>query len=94
MKKFKPLGVALIALSIGVGGSAVFAKGHDQGVADGADKVYEPGDLRGGAVAFGADDFAGVAADLDADVRYGRDTVRYQAKAGTRRVVPVVNNRR
>ena len=106
MKKSCVLGATLVALSVGFGaGSTVFAKGHDQGVADGS--RLDPSILRGGAVAgrdipgVGRDrqgNFLGVAADLDADLTYGRiygqDVVKVQALAGTRRVVPVVNGGR
>ena len=100
MNKKCVLGVGLLALSVGFGaGSTAFAKAHDQGVADGT--RIDPSQLRGGAVA-GVNvpgvgpqsdgSFAGVAADLDADLNYG-DIVQRQVAEGTRRVVPVVNGR-
>ena len=102
MNKKCALGVALVALSVGFGtGSTAFAKGHDQGVADG-NQAFGPGELRDGVVA-GQDqrgvgfneerEFLGVA-DADHDLTYGQDVVAFQRATDTRRVKPVVNGRK
>lgn len=103
MKKSCVLGATLVALTVGFGaGSTAFAKGHDQGVADGTPK--DPSLLRGGAVAgvgepgIGVDPksgvFLGVAADLDADLTYGQFIVRDQAKDGGRGIVLDLDGRK
>jgi len=93
-----------LAIGIGFGGASVtFAKGHDQGVADGIPSVDDTGLFsRNGAIA-GRDvpgvgigrngAFLGVAKDLQLDLNYG-EIVRVQAAEGTRNTVPTVNNRR
>lgn len=99
MKKTSVMGVALVALSVGFGaGSTAFAKGHDNGVADGV--RIDPSDLRGGIVA--SSDISGVGrdkegnflgvADADHDLTYGQDVVANQRATDTRRVKPVVAN--
>ena len=99
MNKKCVLGVGLLALSVGFGaGSTAFAKGHDQGVADGS--RTDPSALRGGVVA--SQDVAGVGrdadgnflgvADLNHDLTYGQDVVAIQRATDTRRVKPVVCN--
>ena len=100
MKKSCVLGATLVALTVGFGtGSTAFAKGHDQGVADGSRN--DPSDFRGGLVA-GVDkagvgrvdgEFLGVA-DLNHDLTYGQDVVALQRAADERRVIPVVNGRK
>ena len=97
MKKFN---MFVIVFFIGIGvTSNVFAKGHDQGVADGTRN--DPSTLRGGIVAsvdvkgVGRDEqgnFLGVA-DMDHDLTYGQDVVAVQRATDTRRVIPVVGNR-
>jgi hypothetical protein len=101
MKKSCVLGVTLVALSVGFGaGSTAFAKGHDQGAADGTRN--DPSTLRGGVVAsvdvagVGRDregNFLGVA-DMNHDLTYGQDVVQAQIASDTRRVKPVVNGRK
>lgn len=99
-KLWKPLAVAVVGLSIGLAGaSGVFAKGHDQGVADGSSN--DPSDLRGGIVASKdvdgvgrdpvTDAFLGVA-DINSDLNYGIDVVQGQIEADVRRVHPRVCN--
>jgi len=101
MKILKPLSIAVIGLSIGlVSGSAAFAKGHDQGVADGTPKDASLSgdgrvagrDLPGVGIENGV--FLGVAADLENDLTYGLDIVQNQVADDLRRVVPVVNGQR
>ena len=101
MKKSCVLGATLVALTVGFGaGSTAFAKGHDQGVADGL--RTDPSQLRGGGVAGrdlsgvgkDGDVFLGVAADLEADVNYGQDVVQGQVAEDLRRIKPVVNIRK
>lgn len=95
----KTLAAAVVGLSVGLGGaSAVLAKAHDQGVADGT--RIDPSVLRGGGVA-GVDEpgvgrdadgnFLGVAADLELDQNYGQTIVQQQVADGTRRIDPKSN---
>lgn len=102
MNKMKPLSVVLAGVAIVIGGtSAAFAKGHDQGAADGS--RFDPSILRGGLVAghltpgVGVDDqgvFLGVADSLNSDLNYGQDVVQDQVLNDTRRVIPVGKGRR
>ena len=102
MNKMKPLAIVLAGVAIAIGGtSAAFAKGHDQGAADGL--PMDPSILRGGIVAshdvagVGVDDqgvFLGVADSLNSDLNYGRNVVQDQVLNDTRRIVPVVNGQR
>ncbi len=73
---------------------AAFAKGHDNGKADGS--RTDPSQLRGGVVASNRVDgvgrdaegnFLGVA-DINSDLTYGRDVVTVQRATDTRRVKP------
>ena len=51
MNKMKLAGLALLALSFGLGGTSALAKGHDQGVADGPRTLVNTGLFsRGGGV--------------------------------------------
>jgi hypothetical protein len=96
MNKMKPLAVVLVGVAIAIcGTSAAFAKGHDQGAADGT--RLDPSILNGGAVAGldvpdvgpGSEVFLGVAADLELDLTYGQAIVVPSAMEGDIRVVPV-----
>lgn len=102
--QLKPVAMATFGISICLGcTSLAFAKGHDQGVADGS--RTDPSILRGGGVAgvnvpgigsaaFGGlceEGFCGVVGDPGQT--YGRDIVSQQRAAGIRRVTPVVNNK-
>lgn len=101
MFTLKTLAIAMVGVSIGLAGSSVaFSKAHDQGVADGT--RTDPSSLRGGVVAshdvpgVGRDadgNFLGVADSMNSDINYGRNVVQQQVADGTRRIVPVVNNR-
>jgi hypothetical protein len=95
----KPIAVAVMGISLGLGGSLAIAKGHDQGKADGSRN--DPSLLRGGIVAshdvpgVGRDEqgnFLGVADSSNSDLTYGRDVVAIQRATDTRRVKPVVGN--
>ena len=96
MNKMKPVAVVLVGLALALAGtSAAFAKGHDQGVADGT--RIDPSILNGGAVA-GLDEpgvgpgdgvFLGVARDMQLDLTYGQVIVVPSAMEGDIRVVPV-----
>jgi len=108
MKKSNVLGIAFIALTLGVGAaSTAVAKGHDQGVADGTPRDDTGLFSRGGAVAghdiagvgtasVGVCDgaFCGVADSMNSDLTYGRDVVSEQRALDIRRVYPVVGNQR
>lgn len=92
---FKPIAVAVMGVSLGVGGTLAMAKAHDQGVADGT--RIDPSNLRGGVVAshdvagVGRDangNFLGVADSGDPDVNYGQDVVQGQVANDTRRIKP------
>ena len=96
MNKMKPLAIVLAGVAIAIGGtSAAFAKGHDQGVADGS--PMDPSILNGGAVAGldvlgvgpGDGEFRGVARDMELDLTYGQFSVVPSAMEGDIRVVPV-----
>ena len=99
MKKFNLFAIMFL---IGIGGTSIaFAKGHDQGRADAM--PMDPSILRGGLVAshdvagVGRDaegNFLGVADSLNSDINYGLIVVQDQVEANTRRVFPVVNDRR
>lgn len=94
---YKPLAIAAVGLAVALGGgSAAFAKAHDQGVADGTQ--IDPSVLRGGGVAginvdgVGRDaqgNFLGVA-DPASGLTYGQDVVQDQIDQDIRRVHPVV----
>jgi hypothetical protein len=101
--QIKRIGIAALVLSVFLGAASLgFAKGHDQGVADGTPN--DPSTLRGGAVAgvgvpgigsaaFGGlcrEGFCGVVGDPGQT--YGRDIVSQQRAADIRRVKPVVAN--
>ena len=101
MKNYKLFAIMYL---IGIGGSsAVLAKGHDQGVADGPPALENTGLFsRNGIVAshdiagVGSDDqgnFFGVADSLNSDINYGQNVVQDQVANDTRRVIPVVNGR-
>ena len=100
MKNKERLLLAALGISMALGGSAAWAKAHDQGVADGT--RIDPSALRGGAVAgvntpgigsaaFGLCDaefgFCGVVGDPGQT--YGQDIVSQQRAQGIRRVTPV-----
>ena len=96
MNKMKPVAVVLVGVALALAGtSAAFAKGHDQGAADG--NRLDPSILNGGAVA-GLDEpgvgpgdgvFLGVARDMELDLTYGQVIVVPIALEGDMGVVPV-----
>jgi hypothetical protein len=106
MDMIKPIAAAVMGLSIGLGGTAAMAKGHDQGAADGTRN--DPSGLRGGVVASHATPgvgfasfepsscfeaaFCGVADSTNPDVNYGQNIVQIQVANDARRVKPVVGN--
>ena len=102
----KSLATVALGVSVAVGGASAFAKGHDQGVADGTPRDDTGLFSRNGAVAgvnvpgIGAAGFAdlglceegfcGVVGDPGQT--YGRDIVSVQRALDMRRVKPVVSN--
>ena len=102
--QLKSLAPVALGMALAVAGSSSFAKGHDQGVADGSPRDDTGIFSRNGAVAgvnaggIGGGDlctepdaaFCGVVGDPGQT--YGRDIVAGQVAAGTRRVTPVVGN--
>jgi hypothetical protein len=102
--QLKSLAPVALGMALAVAGTSAFAKGHDQGVADGSPRL-DPGIYRGGIVAgvnepgigfpaqgsCEANLFCGVVGDPGQT--YGRDIVAVQVAEDTRRVVPVVNDR-
>lgn len=96
MQILKLLSTGTLGVALALGASAGFAKGHDQGVADGS--RTDPSSLRGGVVAshdvpgVGRDadgNFLGVADSSNSDLTYGQDVVQQQIADGVRRVTPI-----
>jgi hypothetical protein len=105
--QLKSLAPVALGMALAVAGPSAFAKGHDQGVADGTPLDDTGLFSRNGAIAgvnvpgIGAAGFAGLKLCAegfcgvvgDPGQTYGRDIVAVQVAEDTRRVVPVVNDR-
>jgi hypothetical protein len=103
--QLKSLAPVALGMALAVAGSSSFAKGHDQGVADGTPRDdtgifssggaiagVNAGGIGGGALCTDREAaFCGVVGDPGQT--YGGDIVQQQLEDDTRRVVPVVNDR-
>lgn len=103
--KLKSLATLALGVSIGIGGASAFAKGHDQGVADGT--RFDPSIFRGGVTAgvntpgigsfegkfdggLCAEEYGFCGVVGDPGQTYGRDIVSEQRARGIRRITPIV----
>ena len=106
--QLKSLASVALGMALAVVGTSAFAKGHDQGVADGSQLTDSTGQFSRDGVIAGLTDpgiggftktehcreefFCGVVGDPG--LTYGRDIVQLQLEDDARRVIPVVNGQR
>jgi hypothetical protein len=107
--QLKSLASVALGMALAVMGSSAFAKGHDQGVADGSPLLENTGEFsRDGSIAgltvpgiggftkteLCREEYFFCGVVGGPGLTYGRDIVQQQLADDTRRVKPVVNGRR
>jgi hypothetical protein len=104
--QLKSLASVALGMALAVVGTSAFAKGHDQGAADGSQLTDSTGEFsRDGFIAGLADPGIGFTETKLCDgffcgvvggpgLTYGRDVVQLQLEDDARRVIPVVNGQR